>query len=513
MCGRSSGLSARRREILRIGGLGLVGLAGCAGLTEEDATPEESDSVTSTRSPATPQSGSEPVRVLAPYPGRAWRRSESWNLTTTFTDTTGTEVEVTTPFRTASVQFARLPAGEPSFDVVGSTLPRLFDQWTNGRFVSTADIVDRMRDHHGGFVVEPYGHRDKVWTTPHGYRATTFVYRRDVYEELGLEPPSSFTDVLENARAIDQSDRSLAGYALPGESPGEYASAERVKSRHEFQTYLARMGISPVGLRWQDPDRRRRLEVHFPERQVTALLEFFEELADYSPDPSQIGWDTAASRWLASGRPREPQFVQQLHCNNALTALAAASAENEDITGDQRNQFERVAGVTGITTLPLWQEGGVDRTDSWLSKPELEGYLLVENGPNVPGARELLSWLYATDAERTRRLYHPPSPTLPAVEGVIESTTYRQHPLFAAWPRVLDQAEYVRNTVLDSQYGLVSEANLTDPVAIEVGRHGFYGEMVHRVVTGNSSPRDAYEWGRTRLETKFEDARATFREA
>jgi multiple sugar transport system substrate-binding protein len=358
----------------------------------------------------------------------------------------------------------------------------------------TTATVERAVATNGGLVVDPYSSGGAPVEVPHGYRADTFTYRADIYERLGLSAPASFQEVLDNARVIDDADTPARGYGLP--VGGD-------ESRREFQAYLARMGVSPVGLRWQDPDTRDRLEVHFPEDEVTALLEFFVDLSKCAVDPTTLDTDSPRPPWF------ESRLAQRRGYNNAVAGAEAADLVE---TGVEDPQRERVVQNTATAPLPYWEAGGVDRRDSWAGTPRLDGQVLVRDGRNTDGAREWLGWLYADRPDRTAQLYTvDPTRRLPAYEGVYDAERYRSHQVFRVFPHLYEQVGEIRETVVGDHYGNVPKARLDDPIARAVGEHDFYGEMLRRAVTGEATVEAAYEWGRDRLERALDDVRETFR--
>jgi len=108
-----------------------------------------------------------------------------------------------------------------------------------------------------------------------------FVYRQDVYDELGLEVLTSFQALLDNTKAIDEADLDIRGYGLAGRKVG--------KTQDEFQVFLANMGAWE--LRRKDPNNYEvGVELRFRKNGMTTLPDYLDELSQYSPDPSGIGW-------------------------------------------------------------------------------------------------------------------------------------------------------------------------------------------------------------------------------
>ena len=144
-----------------------------------------------------------------------------------------------------------------------------------------SDVVSSVESTAGGLVSQPYHDGDTYWELPHGYYLSLFVYRQDIYDELGLEVLTSFQALLDNTKAIDEADLDIRGYGLAGKRVG--------KTQDEFQVFLANMGAWE--LRRKDPNNYEvGVELRFRKNGMTTLPDYLDELSQYSPDPSGIGW-------------------------------------------------------------------------------------------------------------------------------------------------------------------------------------------------------------------------------
>lgn len=94
-----------------------------------------------------------------------------------------------------------------------------------------SDVVSSVESTAGGLVSQSYHDGDTYWELPHGYYVSLFVYRQDVYDELGLEVLTSFQALLDNTKAIDEADLDIRSYGLAGKKVG--------KTQDEFQVFLA----------------------------------------------------------------------------------------------------------------------------------------------------------------------------------------------------------------------------------------------------------------------------------
>lgn len=469
-----------RRDALRWAGGGVAALlAGCPDTAGGDPSTGPSPAGTAN------QTGSPEVRIATEE--TELTRAILGEMEASFTADTGVGLYIeslSAPYRERrSVLLGRGP------DVTTLDLHENLRLLIAGHVEPVTALVDGARAECGDLLAEPLYFDGDYWLLPHECLADTFVYRQDVYDELGLSVPTSFRGVLENARAIDESGLDLRGYGLPTD--------RTYKIGAEFKAYLARMGSSPVGLRWRDPDARTELELHFPKAEVTSLLAFFRDLSQYSSTPPELDWSESIDAWARG------EFAQQYTLNNLPIADLATASDPE---GDPP---PAVAG-SAIAPMPYWAEGGIGRDDAWVWNPHLNGYLVYDNGPNTAGARRLLAWLYTEDAGRAARLYRvDPSWRLPAYADLLGSETYRSFDVFARWPSLYDQLSFVQETILGEHYRKRREAHLSHPAAIDVASSLWttYGEMVSRVTRGASTPTEAYRMGKREIEEDLMYAR------
>ncbi|MFC6719292.1 ABC transporter substrate-binding protein [Natrialbaceae archaeon GCM10025810] len=383
-----------------------------------------------------------------------------------------------------------IQAGTPP-DANTSTFDQVADIWETDQLETVNDVVSSIEEVNGEINTEAFlGEGDEIYQIPHGLYVSNFQYRADVYEELGLEEPETFQDVLDNAKAIDESDMDTRGYGLAGMPTG--------KSQDEFLVLLASAGVAGIGLRWKDPEAREELEVHFPEEEVTTVLQYMKDLSEYSPDPTGIDWAESLSQWV------QGEYAQCYHLNAWPVGVTALTAEAED-----SDELRGLAEATEVIAYPTW--GEIDADENWLSSPAPDGYHIFSGGENPEGAKEWFEWLYADSMERTVSFYETdPGRFLPTYSDVIGSDEFQSQDIFEAHPHLLEKLQYVQDEIWGNHYGSVEEANISSPVSLYMQRQWFYGEMVNNVVTDSMSVDEAYEWGLEELEKAFEEAQETF---
>ncbi len=383
-----------------------------------------------------------------------------------------------------------IQAGNPP-DANTSTFDQVADIWSTDQLSSVGDVVSSIEEVNGELNVGgAFLGGDDIYQVSHGVYVSDFVYRQDVYDELGLEEPETFQDVLDNAKAIDESDMDIRGYGLAGMPTG--------KSQDEFQVLLASAGVNGLGVRWKDPEARDELEMYWPEEEVTTVLQYMKDLAQYSPDPTSIGWAESLGGWL------QGQYAQQYHLNAWPVGLAAQTAEAQD-----SDAIRSIAENTQVRAYPTW--GNIDKDENWLSAPAPDGYHVFSTGENTQAAKEWFEWLYADSIEKTVQFYAAdPGRFLPSYSDVIGSDAFKNQDIMQAHPHLYEKLNYVQDEIWGNHYGSVEAANVSSPVALYMQRQWFYGEMVNRVVTDSMSVQEAYEWGQGELESALADAKEQF---
>jgi len=486
-----------RREWLAIVGAGsAAGLAGCTGGDGGDGGGDGGDGGgdggdggDGGGGGGTPDPADlPPVHFLTDYNNEPWQAYWEDDLIPAFTDATGIDVDIEYSGMSGQ-QEGRLAtlvqAGDPPA-INTSTFDQVADLWAADQLETTTSVTDQVESVAGDMLATPFNQNGDIWEVPHGYYTSNFHYRTDIYDELGLDVPETFQEVMDNAQAIDEADMGIRGYGLAGQKTG--------KSQDEFQVYLANMGTSGIGLRWADPDAQDEVEIHFPEEEVVTLLEYFQELAQYSPDPTGLGWATSIQNYLGG------QFAQQYHLNTWPAGIAGSAGVTP------------IAENTEVAPLPRWEAGGITKDDVWLYEPTPDGHHVFSQSENPAGAKEFLAWLYGDSIDRTASMYHTePTRFLPDYADVLASDTYQGFSHWQDWPNHLEQLEYTQNTIVGDYYGNVPESDLSgSAVAVYVTRQWFYGEMINLVVTGQNTPQEAYDWGYGRLETRVQEGRERF---
>lgn len=476
-----------RRNLLALTGAGTAaGLAGCFGNGGNGGDGDDPADL-------------PPVHFLTDYNNDAWKAKWEEDLIPAFTEETDIGVEIEYSGFSGGGQETRLAtllqAGDPPALSTG-TFDQVGDVWASGRLTPVNDVIEEIESTAGDLLSPPYrGVDGDIWQISHGYYTSLFMYRSDIYEQLGLEAPESFADVLENAQVIDESDLDIRGYGLAGTKTG--------KSQDEFQVYFANMGVSE--LRPIDPNADNpESELWFPRDEAVTLLNFFNDISQYSPDPSNIGWAQSISDWLAG------RYAQQYHLNFWPPGIAAATAMGSE--GATAEAMNAIANNTEVVPLPRWEEGGITADDVWLANPTPDGHHLYSGADNTEGGREFMTWLYGDTLDRTATMYEAePTRFLPNYGDVLGSDGFESIALFQEYPDQLEQLQYIQNDITANYYGNVPEANIDTPESLYYIRFFFIGEMMNQVVVAGRDPEAAYEDARETAQQRLQEGKEQLR--
>jgi multiple sugar transport system substrate-binding protein len=427
-----------------------------------------------------------PVHWLTDYNSDAWQ--SRWNeFASTFTEETGidTNIEFVGGSGEGEQRLANLiQAGDPP-DVMTTVTPSVADLFTAGTLAPVNDTLGEITSAAGELTVEPVlndseGTRYQV---PHGYYIATLLYREDIYEALDLSEPSNFMELKENARIIDESDEfDTRGMAVPAAQDEPLASAA-------FRIMYNNMGYARV--RWKS-DAREEVEIWFPKEPAVELLNYFKELAQYSPDPSQVTFVSGLSNWGGGA------YGQLVHLN-LWPGGTAAGIDPE------------IAKNTGVTNMPLYQD--VPKEESRMTlNANIDGHFVLDSGANTPGSKRLLKWLYGRDAETTAEMYaQEPMRFLPTYAEILGTDTYADFDHFQEFPGHLEKLKKIED--IGNEYYNNVESTMTalsTGPATYMGRVFLLSRMIHDAVVVGDDPAAVVDEHKSAMEERLQEGKERF---
>jgi multiple sugar transport system substrate-binding protein len=475
-----SGETLSRREYIVLSALGAASVAGCLG---GNGNGDGGDGGDATATPTEDPTELPAVHWLTDYSNDAWQ--DRWNdLTSSFTDETGVEtnVEFVGGSGSGEQRLSNLIQSGETPDMMTTTHESVANLWSLDQLSATTDLVEEIGSAAGEPTIDLQTDQEgNVYQVPHGYYVSTFLYRSDIYDALDLSAPSSYDEVLENARKIDESDEfDAAGFMLPAAKNAPLAEGV-------FRHFLNNKGYAYV--QWKS-DAEEEVELWIPKEPTVEVLNFLKELAQYSPPPSQNTFVSGLSDWGAGA------FGQLIHLN----AWPASVATQVD---------PKVARNTGATNVPL--EDGVTGEEVPVTL-EPDGHFILEDGANSPGAREFLGWLYGRDAESAAQMYvQEPMRFLPTYSEILDTDTFSNLGYFQEYPSHLELLNEIQQ--IGDEY---FSNNKSAQRAIRQGpasylRGGYFlANMVNEVVVVGNDPGSTYDKYRGRMEDRLQEGKDRF---
>ena len=228
-----------------------------------------------------------------------------------------------------------------------------------------------------------------------------FMYLESVYDELGLEVPTSWEDVIANGEIAQDSGATEYGYVGRGRTPA-----------YDFSAILFSEGGS-----WFADDRGGNFEPTINSPEGRAALELFKGLTDIGPDAPQTVAQAEATSLMQSGEVAHATFV-------AAVAAALENTENSLVAGDvgyallpggtpvsgawtvgipnglpdDRSQaaYEFISWLTSQEAMQAWAEVGgvITRSDVETERPEIQRIVeseeMIRAGFRYPFTAQLL---------------------------------------------------------------------------------------------------------------------------
>ncbi|MFB6171656.1 MAG: ABC transporter substrate-binding protein [Haloarculaceae archaeon] len=467
-----------RRRFVQGAGTGLVAVtAGCFGGSDGGGGNGDDGGGTDSGNGSDGGYEVDQIHILMDYANEAWQDRWEKVLIPGFEDETGVSVNIEyVGFQGTSEQRLQtlMQSGDYPNSYQGST-SETADIISAGNAIPVTDVNQDLTETNGEFAWDPslitFG--DEQWFVPHlTYTAGTVSYRTDVFDDLGLEPAETWDELLSNAEAIDaDSNTEARGYNVGGTKAGQASS--------EFRTYLRCAG---GGLFRRRSDSQEEVEVWFDEDRALETLEFMQQLAQYSPDPSQTTW-TASLKYWAAGR-----VAQCWHLN----AWTAGIADNAGVSSIARN--------TDITPTPV--KADADPIDRGFTSPD--GATLLDTD-GAEATKDFFRYIYGTIERTVENLLMEPMRSAPPYEGLIENETYRNADVHQKYDGHL--YELNRKNVEEVLPELSSPDRPATPATRFVLRFPILAEMVNRVLIVDDPPKAAYDEALSRLEDRLQEGK------
>jgi multiple sugar transport system substrate-binding protein len=252
------------------------------------------------------------------------------------------------------------------------------------------DFEDLMPAYRDIFTVN-----DQTYAVPTAGESVFLIYRKDLFDDAGLEPPETWDELLEIAKQFDEA----------GEVDGV---AFRAQKGWQF-TYTYSIFLFPFGGMMLDPETG---EVAIDSPESAAALDFMRALKPYAP----VGIESFSF----------PESFQAMQNGNVamLVEATAAGPEMEDPAKSS------VAGKLGYTILPAGPAGAYTGVWGWAY------------GINASSQKQDLAWAVMTwlTSRYTHQEYLNAGGIVSRSSAFDDPANREQYPYFEATGQALAQA-------------------------------------------------------------------------
>jgi len=228
-----------------------------------------------------------------------------------------------------------------------------------------------------------------------------FMYLESVYDELELDVPTTWEEVISNGEAAQEAGATEYGYVGRGRTPA-----------YDFSAVLFSEGGS-----WFADERAGDYEPTINSPEGRAALELFKSMTDIGPDAPQTIAQAEATSLMQSGEVVHATFVAAVAAalENTESSLVAGDVGYAVLPGqnpvsgawtvgiptglpDDRSQaaYDFISWLTSQETMQAWAEVGgvITRSDVETDRPEIQRIVesedLIRAGFRYPFTAQLL---------------------------------------------------------------------------------------------------------------------------
>jgi len=293
-------------------------------------------------------------------------------------------------------------------------------------------------------TLEPLTINGKLYGIPYNTNARAMVYRKDVFEELGLEVPKTWTELIETSRIIT-AETDMHGLFLCTKVGGPRAS-------QEFISWFFQVNDGEGMFTVSDGEITYNASVD----ELEAVLSLYDEA--FKGDNPAVDPNERGNGWESE----DPGFVAGRWAMAPMGPWLWGQPENE-------TQRDVLDNRTGITSLPVYENG---TPATYL---EVKSIMMNASAENKEQAWELMK--YITSKEMIAR-WLLDSGGIPPRQDSLEMDLFQESDI-GWW--IQGFADELGKAVAQApiNWGPVSEADL---------------RAVNYVIYDQKSPREAAQW-------------------
>lgn len=301
--------------------------------------------------------------------------------------------------------------------------------------------------------LDPYSYEGEVWAVPLYGMTQSVWYREDLLEEAGLEPPTTWEELLEVAAALTTDDR--YGIGIP--------ASRSLYTDQVIYNFMITAGAADLFT--EDG------QVSFDNPDTVRAFAFYEDLYQYSP-PDSVGWvwgDAEAA--FAAGQVA--MIIQ-------FTTIT---------TFDQ--QTDEAPDNLGVVSIPVPSDAGQAGSIYYSN-----GIMLLSGDEEKRAAAEqFISFLLEPD-NYGRFLNMEPGLFLPVTRSGQDTETLWSDPLVVAYRPQIETM--IANSETGALFGFTGE-QVFDAIG-PISAQNLLSQVVQRMVVDGESAAEAVAWGQAEME-------------
>lgn len=311
------------------------------------------------------------------------------------------------------------------------------------------DVVDRIgRQDYFPNVLQGFNYKGRVWDVPTILTVDVMWYRKDLYEKKGLRVPTTWAELVQNARALHQPP-DVYGIAFP------------------VATSLATDDMTAHSRIWTNGgtlfDRGGKVALDQPE--VVEAMEHIRELAKYAP-------------------PGIASYSHLEMINSYVTGKLAHTQYGMRILAHMQRHAPELMNVTGTFLLPR----GPRPNGRHVSHLWVKGWAIPRGAKQPEAAKDFVHFLETGDRQ-IRWLHSVPIHDWAPRQSTAKSEAFLSHPLMKT-PLGQDAVRILGEAVAHGVFPTL-ETGVFNPHMPKVLEARILSRLVQRVVVGNVPPSEA----------------------
>lgn len=321
------------------------------------------------------------------------------------------------------------------------------------------DFVNEIDETHDFFdaAIAPYSYDEHIWAVPLYNMAHSLWFRNSVFEEAGIEPPTTWTELRAAAEALTGDGR--YGIGLP--------TSRSLYADQVVYDFMVNSGAEEI----YNEDGTLR----FNNEDTVEAYDFYNQLTQFAPpDVSNWTWGEAEACFASGACAMIPQFTV------ITTYDTQAEGNAEDL---------------GVIAIPHADDQEQSNTISYINAV----MLLTDDPAKQEAAKEFLRWLFEPE-NYGRFLNMEPGLFLPVTETGSTAESFWDDPLVVKYrSQVETMLENSRNGML---FGFTG--GNTFPSIATISAQNILAQVLQMIVVDGMSAADAVAEGQSLMEEAVE---------